>query len=134
MSVRTFAYKVLTTEPGVDAVFGGRVAAGQSVMTAQSEKPYIVIKMMNKTDEGFDDPDVAARPARQYFMVYIHDERPSYTGLDDWCDLVKQAFRLNPASASDRITWITFLEQSSDFDDVTLDTVFRYLRFQAITT
>jgi hypothetical protein len=125
---------VLKTDTALQAVFSGRVLAGQSVMTAQQTKPYIIVKLMNDLDEGFDDPDVVARPHRQFFMVYIHNERPSYVDLDDWCSLVKNAFRLIPSSPADRITWITFLEQSADFDDVTLDTVFRYLRFQAVMT
>jgi hypothetical protein len=134
MSLRTFVTAVLKNDPDLAAVFSGRVLTGQSLMTAQQTKPYIVYKMMNDSDEGWDDPDVPARPHRQYFMVYIHDERPSYDNLDGYTDLVKNAFRLNPSSASDRITWITYLERSADFDDVTLDTVFRYLRFQAVMT
>lgn len=134
MSLRTFITDVLKTDTGLQAVFSGRVIASQAMMTAQTPKPYIVTKMMNDLDEGFDDPDVPARPHRQFFMVYLHNERPSYVDLDDWCVLVKNAFRLRSSSSEDRITWITFIEQSADMDDVTLDTVFRYLRFQAVMT
>lgn len=134
MSLRTFITDVLKTDTALQAVFAGRILSAQSLMTAQNTKPYIVTKMMNDLDEGFDDPDVVARPHRQFFMIYLHNERPSYVDLDDWCVLVKNALRLRPSSSKDRITWITFIEQSADFDDVTLDTVFRYLRFQAVMT
>lgn len=134
MSLRTFITEVLRTDTALQEVFASRVLAGQSIMTAQTPKPYIVVKLMNGIDEGFDDPDVVSRPHRQFFMIYLHNQRPSYVDLDDWCGLVKNAFRLRPTSSADRITWITFLEQSADFDDVTLDTVFRYLRFQAVMT
>jgi len=134
MSLRTFITTALKLDPDLAAIFSGRVLAGQSLMSAQNPKPYIVVKMMNDNDEGWDDPDVSARPHRQFFMVYIHDQRPSYVNLDDYTDLVKNVFRLNPSSPPDRITWITYIERSADFDDVTLDTVFRYLRFQAVMT
>lgn len=134
MSIRSFVTTVLKTDTALQPIFAGRVLAGQSLMTAQTAKPYLVTKFMNDLDEGFDDPDVDARPHRQFFMIYVHGERPSYVDLDVWCGLVKNAFRLRQTSPADRITWITFLEQSADFDDVTLDTVFRYLRFQAVMT
>lgn len=134
MSLRQFVASVLKGDTSILAATQGRIFSGQSVMTAQQAKPYIVVKLMNDLDEGFDDPDVQARPHRQFFMVYIHDERPSYINLDGYCDLVKKAFRLNPSSSQDRIVWTTFIEQSADFDDVSLDTVFRYLRFQAVMT
>jgi hypothetical protein len=134
MSLRTFLSSVLKTDTALAQVFNARVYADQSVMTAQTVKPYIIFKLMNDLDEGFDDPDVQARPHRQFVMVYVHGERPSYTDLDDYCALVKDAFRLRPSSSEDRITWMTFIEQSADFDDVSLDTVFRYLRFQAVMT
>lgn len=133
MGVRQHVFNVLTQDPSLSAIFANRVSSGESLMTAQIAKPYIVYRMGNDTDEGmFDDPDVPSRPNRQFFMVYIHDERPDYTGIDTYCQLVKNAFRLNPKSPSDNVVWTTFLEQSADFDDVTLDTVFRYLRFQAV--
>jgi hypothetical protein len=134
MGVRQFVVQTLKNDPDLKAVFGDRVSAAQSLMTAQTPKPYIIVSMGNDTDEGWDDPDVDARPHRQFFTVYIHDTRPSYVNLDDYTDLVKAAFRLNQSSPGDRITWITYLERSADFDDVTLDTVFRYLRFQAVMT
>lgn len=133
MSARQYVFNVLTQDPSVSAIFADRVYAGESLMSAQLSKPYIVFRMGSDPDEGlFDDPDVPSRPNRQFFMVYIHDERPDYTGIDSYCKLVKNAFRLNPKSPSDSVVWTTFLEQSGDFDDVTLDTVFRYLRFQAV--
>lgn len=135
MSLRTWATSVLKTDTGLLAAFDGRVFAGQSLMTAQITKPYLVVKLMNDLAEfPDDDPDVVARPHRQFFMIYVHGERPSYADLDNYCDLVKRAFQLNSGSVADRITRTLFLEQSADFDDVSLDTVFRYLRFQAVMT
>ncbi|SRR6266702_401126 len=132
MTARQHIFTVLTSDSGLAAIFADRVFGGGSMMTAQHTKPYIVYRLGNDTDEGFDDPDVPARPHRQFFTVYIHDERPSYVNLDTYCSLVKTAFRLNSKSAGDSVVWTTFLEQSADFDDVTLDTIFRYLRFQAV--
>jgi len=135
MGAREFIHRVLSTDLDLGTILTpDRIKVGQSVMTAQIQKPYIIVKMMNDPDLTFDDPDIAARPHQQYFTVYVHDARPSYGQVDQICDLVKAAFRLNPSSKDDRVTWITYLERSADFDDVSLDTVFRYMRFIAQMT
>jgi hypothetical protein len=135
MGARQFVVNTLAGDSDIgELITRDRIKSGMSVMTAQIQKPYIIVKMMNAPDLGWDDPDVDVRPKSQYFMVYVHDERSSFVQLDTICDLVKNAFRLNPSSKDDRVVWTTFLEQSSDFDDVSLDTVFRYMRFIATMT
>ena len=135
MGAREYVVSVLKNDAGIGALITpDRIKSGQAVMTAQIQKPYIIVKMTNDPDLGFDDPDIQARPHQQFFIVYVHDARPSYLQIDQICDLVKEAFRLNPSSTSDRVVWTQYLERSADFDDVTLDTVFRYMRFIAVMT
>lgn len=135
MGAREFVLRVLKTDLDIGAIISpDRIKTGQSMMTAQVAKPYIVVNFTNDPDLGWDDPDVDARPHMQYFIVYVHDARPSYVQVDQICDLVKNAFRLNPSSTDDKVVWTTYLERSGDFDDVSLDTVFRYMRFIATMT
>lgn len=135
MGARQFVVNTLAADSNLGQIITrDQIKSGMSVMTAQLQKPYIIVKMMNAPDIGWDDPDVPARPRSQYFMVYVHDARSSFVQIDTICELVKNAFRLNPSSPDDKVVWTTFLEQSSDFDDVSLDTVFRYMRFIATMT
>jgi hypothetical protein len=134
-SAREYVVNTLAADSDLgQIVTRDRIKSGGSMMTAQLTRPYIVVSMMNAPDLGWDDPDVPARPRSQYFMVYVHNDRASYVQLDSICELVKNAFRLNPSSPDDKVVWTTFLEQSSDFDNVSLDTVFRYMRFIATLT
>lgn len=135
MGAREYVSRILTTDLDLSQIVdSSRIKMGQSLMTAQIVRPFIVVKMMNDPDLSWDDPDVDLRPHQQYFMVYVHDTRTSYVQIDQICDLVKNAFRLNPSSSDDKVVWTTYLERSGDFDDVTLDTVFRYMRFIATMT
>lgn len=132
MSIRSFIFNTLTGYAPLSELVGQRVYASESIMDAQQTKPFLVYRMGADPKEPiFDDPDIVLNPHRQFFQVWVHDDRPSYLRIDNICDLVQAAFRSTPTSASDMVIWVSFKDRSDDFDDVVLDTVFRYLRFEA---
>lgn len=133
VTARQWAYQTLLADKGVQEVVADRVAAGQGMMTAQTPKPFIVLKFGNVSDEQqFDDWDIPQRPNRQFLEVWCHDSRPSYVNIDTLCGLVKQALRTSQTSTDAHIMGVKYLETSADMLDESLDTVLRYMRFQLI--
>lgn len=133
---RQWLFGALTQDvPLGEMVPADRIYASQAMMTAQVERPFIVLKFGNDTDEQiFDDPDIPQRPKRQFLEVWCHDSRPSYVKIDQICGLVKQALRTDQTSADAYIMAVKYLETSADLIDESMDTVFRYMRFQLIAS
>lgn len=132
-SARQWVYTALSNDPGVQELVADRIAANQSMMTAQTERPFIVLKFSTDSDEQiFDDPDIPQRPHRQLLEVWCHDARPSYVTIDSLVDLVKEALRVDQTSAESYIIAVKYLETSADMVDESMDTVLRYVRFQLI--
>lgn len=132
-TARQWVYETLTQDPAVQGIVADRVAANQSMMTAQTERPFVVLKFGNDSDEQiFDDPDIPQRPHRQFIEVWCHDSRPSYVQIDALCDAIKQALRTDQSSVDGYIMAVKYLENSADMIDESMDTVLRYLRFQLI--
>lgn len=130
---RQWVYTTLVEDMTISEAVSDRIFANQSMMTAQTERPFIVLKFGNDSDEQqFDDPDIPVRPHRQFLEVWCHDARPSYTGIDNLVNAVKQALRTEQTSTDAHIMAVRYLETSADMDDKTMDTVLRYIRFQLI--
>lgn len=137
MEARRWVYERLTTYDDLVAEIGGledpRVFGKKSMTSSVENTPYIVFKMGNSTAEGLTD-DYRQDPERQYFQVWIHDYSDNETGdylrIDRLARLVKDALHM-PESIANLWTCI-YLETSQDLNDDTLNTVFRYLRFQLI--
>lgn len=132
-SSRGWVFTTLTNDTAVNELVDGRVFPSQSMMTAQVDRPFVVLKFGNLSDEQqFDDPDIPQRPARQFLEVWCHDSRPSYVKIDQLCAAIKQALRTDQTSVDAYIMAVKYLETSADMIDETMDTVLRYLRFQLI--
>lgn len=133
-TARQWAYTTLTQDVGLgELVSGDRILQGQSMMTAQIERPFIVLKFSADVDlDAFDDPDIVQRPNHQIFEVWCHDSRPSYVQIDSICDLVKKALRTEQSSVAAYIMAVKFIGISADLQDMTMDTVLRYLTFQLV--
>lgn len=131
---RQWVRGVLSQDAAVgDLVPAERIFANQSLMTAQTPRPCIVIKIGTDSDEQlFDDWDIQARPHRQFLEVWVHDARSSYVLIDQVCLAVKAALRTEQVSADAAIMSVRYLETSQDMNDTTLDTVLRYMRFQLV--
>ena len=134
MTVRTWLYGRLM-DPSLTnlrALVDDRVFAKKSMKSSVEEHPYIVYKMGNKTDDATSE---TIRPYRQYFQIYVHDykdgEGGDYTQIDLVLKEIEQAL-VNQQSPEHEIIQVIYLETSQDLDDETLNTVFRYARFQAI--
>jgi hypothetical protein len=136
MSARTFVYRRLTTFLPLVALIGGpanpRVWAKKGMTSSIEQCPYIVYKMANSSDmELAEDTPVD----RVYFQVWVHDfsdaETADYMRIDEVVKQVRAAFHLL-GSAEESIWQTRWLETSQDLNDDTLNTVFRYVRFEMI--
>lgn len=134
MTARTFVYQTLTHNSDLVAMLGGafdpRVFAKKSMTSAVEDTPYLVYKMGNSSEIGLSEDTSIDN---QFFQVWVHDFHDSdtadYMRIDQVCRLVKKAFFLAD-SAADGVWNVRYLETSQDLNDDTLNTVFRYLRFQ----
>jgi len=134
MLARQWVFTTLSNDSGVSEIVpGDRILSNQSGMTAQIDRPFIVLKFGNDSDEGqFDDPDIPQRPHRQFLEIWCHDSRPSYTQIDELVAAVRQALRTSQDAPDSYIMAAKYLETSADMIDESMDTVLRYLRFQLI--
>lgn len=127
--MRTWLYETLSNDPGLIHLFGDRFFQGESMLTSVVVKPFLVYTIGNATDvllsEEMDTPE------RQFFQVYIHDEGGDYTRIDNGVRLVKNLLR-HQQNADAGVMDIIYLETSRDLDDQTMQTIMRYIRFQAI--
>lgn len=134
MKARHFIYLGLN-HPSVQWLVGGpadpRIYAKKSMTSSVEEHPFIVYKLGNDTSEDFsEDRDIT----RQFFQVWVHDysdgDTADYDRIDTIITAVKQVFK--NASGTEGVWTTRFLETSQDLNDETLNTVFRYARFQLI--
>lgn len=136
MTSRTFVYNTLETTPAIVSLVGGslnpRIFAKKSLTSAIEAHPYIVYKLGNSSNEELAEDQAIDR---QYFQVYIHDyhdgKTADYMKIDEIASAIRAAF-LNLGSKADGVWTVRYLETSQDLNDDTLNTVFRYLRFQLI--
>lgn len=139
MTARTFIYSQLTTFAPLIALIGGspnpRVFAKKTMTSSIEDCPYIVYKLGNSTNEEFSEADGAPEIDRQYLQVWVHDfhdgETGDYMAIDSVLTQVRAALT-GQSSAADGIWTIRYLETSQDLNDDTLNTLFRYARFQII--
>lgn len=127
--MRTWLYQTLKNDPGLIELFGNRFYQGESMMSANIAKPFLVYTIGNATDALLSEE--MNTPERQFFQIYIHDEGADYTKIDEGVRRVKNLLR-HQQSAEAGIIDIVYLETSRDLDDVTMNTILRYIRFQAI--
>lgn len=127
-SPRSWLYNTLLNDGPLSAVVADRVIQGGGLRDANVTVPFIVYHLGNDTDENLAESGPA--PHRQFFQVYVHDDSGDYTRIDNIGYLVKNALR-NGTDRGDILT-IRYLETSQDLSDETLNTIFRYLRFQFI--
>jgi hypothetical protein len=103
---------------------------GESLLTAQLVKPFLVFRFGNRTNENLaeDMPLVG----RQFLSIYLHDVPADYSRIDQLEMTVIHGLNLSN-SVPDSIITTRYLETSRDLDDQALKTIYRYLRFQLIT-
>lgn len=133
-SLRTYLFDLLTSPDNTElfAKISGRVFAKKSMSSSVEQHPFLVYKLGNTSDEGLSESN---DPSRQYFQIYIHDYRDDQVANYDLIDeilVILKAMLKDAVVPEYDIIRILYLETSQDLDDDTLNTVFRYVRFQAI--
>lgn len=132
MKARHFIWNTLNS-PGITSLLahgGNSIFAKKTMTSSEEDHIYLVYKLGNDTTEDFsEDTDIT----RQFFQVFVHDfsdgETADYDKIDDVITMIKRTFK----NAGGQGIWTTrFLETSQDLDDDTLNTIFRYVRFQLI--
>lgn len=135
MSARNYIYSQLCSIPSIDLIGGvedPRIFAKKTMTSAYEDHPFIVFKL------GVDshmDLSEDTRYNRQYFQVWVHDvntdDHADYGRIDDLLMEIKEVFHL--ANSPDNGVFSSeFLETSQDFNDDTLNTLFKYSRFTLI--
>jgi len=124
----SYSVQGLSTEPPLP-VEGIGVHQGESMLTSQITKPFIVYTIGNSTSENLAEEDY--RPERQFFQVYVHDKPADYSRIDDIVKAIKDTL-VGQRSLEHSVMIIRHLETSRDLDDSTMKTIMRYIRFQAI--
>lgn len=129
-------YDLLNHSPELKALMldvppmADRIVPRESQNTVNLSKPFIIYGLGNNTNEDLsEDEDHEAH--RQFFQIWIHDEPGSYIRIDDAIRIIKALFngRSHPPSHVLTVRW---LENSAEFSNQTYNTIFRYMRFQAI--
>ena len=131
MGQRTWLRNTLGSIPALlDNIPLERMLQGESLLTAQLVKPFLVFRFGNRTNENLaeDMPLVG----RQFLSIYLHDVPADYSRIDQLEMTVIHGLNLSN-SVPDSIITTRYLETSRDLDDQALKTIYRYLRFQLIT-
>jgi len=131
--MRTWLYQTLINAPTLQAVLEAtdlseRVFQGESLDTNQIIKPFLVYTIGNSTSEHLSDYHTANR---QFFTIFVHDQPADYTKIDDVVKVVKTLL-VGAGDKASHMMIIRHLETSRDLDDQTMNTILRYIRFQAI--
>lgn len=135
--MRAFLYDLLTTDEDLQSELGGagdilnRVLPRRSRDNIEGPRPFLIFGLGNSTAEDLADSTANdATAERQFFQVWVHDDSKSYLRIDRMVDMVKK--RLTGQSDGKSILTIRYLETSQEFNNETYNTIFRYIRFQAI--
>jgi hypothetical protein len=104
---------------------------GGGMLTAEVERPFLVYIFGNRTNEDISEelPTVS----RQFLSIYLHDVPADYDRIDKMELAVIHGLNL-ANSLPEHILTTRYLETSRDLDDQALGTIYRYLRFQLITS
>jgi len=139
MTARHFTYGRLTSFAPLTDLIGGseapRVFSKKSMTSSVETCPYIVYKLGNATVINLSE-DSDGTYYTQFLQIFVHDftneEVADYDQIDAVIKQVKAAFKLQ-VSPGDGVISCQYLETSQDLNDDTLNTVFKYVRFQLIT-
>lgn len=135
MSARTWLYSKLN-DPTIVSFVGGpdnpRIFAKKTMTSANEEHPFIVFKLGVESNMDIsEEVDIS----RQYVQIWVHDNNQDYDvdymKIDNIILAIRKVLK-NANSAGDNIWTTQFLEVSQDFNDDTLNTIFKYARFLII--
>lgn len=135
--MRAWLFDIISTNADIMAKLNYTAPeARERVMPRRSQsninivKPFIVYGLGNATNEDLAEAqDHTAY--RQFLQIWIHDEGGSYIQIDEIIEILKKIL-IGQHSATSNVTTIRWLETSQEFSNETDNTIFRYVRFQAI--
>ncbi|MEG2887251.1 MAG: hypothetical protein RR853_09010 [Aurantimicrobium sp.] len=135
MSARTFIYGTMLADEALVELVGGdepRIFAKKTMTSAIEEHPYLVYKLGNETLELANEE---LEVTRQFFQIWVHDyhdqETGDYAKIDEIIEHLRRVFWIK--NSAEEGVWITnWIETSQDLNDDTLNTLFKYVRFQLI--
>ena len=136
--MRTWLYDRLTTHEPLWVAMGAdsttikkQVVPRESQFNVNLPKPFLMYGLGNETNESLSD-EPGHRASRQFFQIWAHDEGGSFDKIDsDLIPLVKDLL-IGASDPASMVTTILWLETSGEFSNETYNTIFRYIRFQAI--
>ncbi|WNO27796.1 tail terminator [Microbacterium phage Huwbert] len=135
MSARHFIYGSMVEDTELLEMVGElnpRIFAKKTMTSSKEIHPFIVYKLGNETLEVANEEWEASR---QFFQIWVHDYHDSDTGdyetIDKIIERLRKIFYLK--NSKEEGVWITnWVETSQDLNDDTLNTLFKYVRFQLI--
>lgn len=143
MSKRGWLYNELCSFPGLMGLIGdgvdpanSRVYAKKTMTSSVEDHPFIIYKFgYNASEDISEDPEFID-PERQFLQIWAHDYsdgngNADYTRIDQVLAQVKLAINKRTVP-EEGIYLVRYLETSQDLDDDTLNTVFRYARYQFV--
>ena len=134
--MRVWLYDILHNAPALQGYYNNLPLVNLDVFPRESlhdtvqRKPFIVYGLGNDTNEQLSE-DKNHKAHRQFFQIWIHDDGGDYTRIDDLVEIVVNLLQGQAAPSYD-ITNVHWLETRQEFSDQTFNTLFRYIRFQAI--
>lgn len=102
----------------------------ETSIPTNADIPFLVIGLGNETNEGLGEANDHVAE-RQFFSIWVHDRGGDYTKIDQIIARVKAILR-EASSPAYMVTMVNYLETSQEFENQTYNTLFRYIRFQAI--
>lgn len=136
--MRAWLYDRLTThQPLWEAMGATSTTVKKQVVPRESQsninlpKPFLVFGLGNETNEALSDEN-DHRASRQFFQVWVHDEGGSFSRIDNNIIPVVKDLLIGASDKASMVTTILWLETSGEFSNETYNTLFRYIRFQAI--
>lgn len=135
--MRAWLYDELTQCEDLWPFYGGEEAIKQLIIPRRGKQTinlgsqgFIIFGLGHLSEEDIsEDPDFEM--GRQFFQIWVHDPGPSYQVVDEVLPIVKKLFR-GRSEKTLGINQVRYLETSQEFNNETYNTVFRYIRFQAI--
>lgn len=127
--MRQFVFEQLSGSAEITELVGTRIYQGESLVKAEMAHPFLVYRIGNETSELMSEEEET--PHRVFFQVYIHDRGGDYMRIDDLVKLIIAALQGGPFPDY-KIYRVNYLETSRDLDDDTMNTLVRYVRFQAV--
>ena len=136
MTVRHFVYRKLANYLPLTLLIGGptnpRIFTKKGMTSSIEDHPFVVYKLGHFANEELAEDTFTGR---QYVQIWVHDYHDGkvadYDRIDFVLEQVKNALH-GDGSGEDGVYMAVHIETSQDFNDETLNTIFKYHRFHII--